>query len=334
MSDSTSISQWEAQAPSNIALIKYMGKTEASGNRPANASLSLTLTDLQTQVELRAASTWSWAPLARPGFFAPELSDAGRGRFLAHAERVAKALGQPNLRAEIRSANNFPPDCGLASSASSFAALTLAVAKACGSDTESEQGRQRLSKLAQQGSGSSCRSLFSPWAVWREDGAEFVKGLPALDQIEHVVFVVNGDRKTVSSSEAHRRVVSSALFSGRVERAQFRLELLMEALWYASSDAEAWNQAAEIVWAESWDMHALFETSRPPFGYFVPGSVAVLSELREMPGARRPLVTMDAGPNVHAVFWRDTDLEERLGRLLQVFSSKVPGLQVLRGLRR
>jgi diphosphomevalonate decarboxylase len=324
----------EAKAPSNIALIKYMGKTESSGNRPANASLSLTLTALETCVEIRRAETWSWQPLDREGFFAPELSQAGRARFLAHAERVAKALGGESLRGEIRSANNFPPDCGLASSASSFAALTLAVSRACGVDVDSAVERARLSRLSQQGSGSSCRSLYSPWAIWRDEGAQAVEGLPVLAELEHVVFVVSGDRKAVSSSEAHRRVVTSELFQGRVDRAARRLDQLLAALSGASEDGAAWNEAAELVWAESWDMHALFETARPAFGYFVPGSVLVLRELRQWEASRRPLVTMDAGPNVHAVFWRDADLELRLERLIQRLAAIDPRIKIIRGLKR
>jgi diphosphomevalonate decarboxylase len=152
--------------------------------------------------------------------------------------------------------------------------------------------------------------------------------------MEHVVFVVSGDRKAVSSSEAHRRVVTSELFSGRIERAGRRLDELLQTLRRSTTDVAAWNQAADLVWAESWDMHALFETSRPPFGYFVPGSVSVLSELRHWVGARQPLVTMDAGPNVHAVFWRESDLQARLQQLTQSLESKVPGIQVIRGLRR
>ncbi len=42
-----------ARAPSNIALIKYMGKKPESGNIAENASVSLTLDSLCTWVEIR-----------------------------------------------------------------------------------------------------------------------------------------------------------------------------------------------------------------------------------------------------------------------------------------
>ena len=44
--------RWYASAPSNIALIKYMGKTDYNGNKPTNSSLSYTLTHLNTHVEI------------------------------------------------------------------------------------------------------------------------------------------------------------------------------------------------------------------------------------------------------------------------------------------
>ena len=46
------MSKWVASAPSNIALIKYMGKTDEQDNRPTNRSLSYTLNHLRTTVEL------------------------------------------------------------------------------------------------------------------------------------------------------------------------------------------------------------------------------------------------------------------------------------------
>ena len=41
------------RAPSNIALVKYMGKRETGMNLPENASVSMTLSQLCTFVEIR-----------------------------------------------------------------------------------------------------------------------------------------------------------------------------------------------------------------------------------------------------------------------------------------
>lgn len=328
-----------AEAPSNIALIKYMGKIagEASGNVSTNSSLSYTLDHLRTRVRVRVEpsdrASFEWRPLHEAGFHAPALSEKGRARFLAHAERCLKRLDvKHDGTFVVESGNGFPSDCGLASSASSFAALTLAVAKFAGRDIESIKERLQLAELSREGSGSSCRSLFTPWALWKGPGAQPVDGLPATGALRHLAVIVDDEKKTVSSSEAHVRVTTSLLFRGRVERAEERLRLLLDQLRRASGEGgvHAWNRAAHLVWAESWDMHALFESSEPPFGYFVPGSVLALNTLRDISqdfkakygeAFREPMVTMDAGPNVHVLLWND----ERTDEVVAAIHAKMSG---------
>jgi diphosphomevalonate decarboxylase len=317
-----------AEAPSNIALIKYMGKVAAgsSGNRSTNSSLSLTLDHLRTRVRISKVAgpvgSMTWTPLEEPGFYAPSLSEKGRARFLAHAERCLRRLDiQLDGALKIESGNGFPSDCGLASSASSFAALTLAFAKLANLDLDDLTQRKRLAEISREGSGSSCRSLFSPWALWDSDGAGPVDGLPDVTQVRHLALIVDEEKKAVSSSEAHLRVTTSLLFRGRVARAEERLQTLLDLLRSSNGvdGVHAWNRAAQLVWAESWDMHALFETSLPPFGYFVPGSIQVLNAIRDVTGEfksgpdskdfREPMVTMDAGPNIHVILWKDRNTE-------------------------
>src|ERR1700722_5583096 len=123
---------WKATAPANIALIKYMGKT--AGNLPTNASLSYSLPHLITEVRLSEieSATDRWEPLQKDGF-SVRLSAKGEARFLKFFGWLKQELSiQGNFL--IQSANNFPSDCGLASSASSFAALTKAVMLASGQD--------------------------------------------------------------------------------------------------------------------------------------------------------------------------------------------------------
>lgn len=332
---------WVADAPSNIALIKYMGKVadRASGNISTNASLSYTLDHLRTRVRILEvegnSGELSWRPLNEAGFYTPVLSEKGRDRFLAHAERCLSRLEVKSEAAlMIESANGFPSDCGLASSASSFAALTLAIAKVAKINLDDLDERKRLAELSREGSGSSCRSLFTPWALWESSGAVPVSGLPAARQLRHLALIVDEEKKQVSSSEAHLRVATSLLFRGRVARAEERLHTLLDLLRRSSGadGVHAWNRAAHLVWAESWDMHALFESSDPPFGYFVPGSVQALNAIREITmsmmanfGAeafREPMVTMDAGPNVHVLLWNDGNTETFVSRLRSGLDSK------------
>lgn len=286
----------EASAPSNIALIKYMGKIETSSNTPANPSLSYTLDALRTFVTLESGPA-VWQPLG--GFPELALSEKGRAKFLNHLGRLQKAWNIEGTFT-VRSANNFPADCGLASSASSFAALTeAAYLMKREQDPQFHLTREALSGYSRLGSGSSCRSFFSPWAKWASEMASPV----SLDvRLEHAVVIVEDRVKTVSSSEAHVRVTSSALYQGRVERATQRLADLTRAL-----RANDWREACDLCWAEFWDMHALFETSRPAFGYMTEGTLRVLARMREIWQREEtgPLVTMDAGPNVHLLLRPD-----------------------------
>ena len=52
-------------------------------------------------------------------------------------------------------------------------------------------------------------------------------------------------------------------------------------------------------------MHALFETAQPSFGYMTPGSLETLRYVRSATWEKTgdgPIVTMDAGPNVHLLY--------------------------------
>lgn len=303
----------ESSAPSNIALIKYMGKTDAAGNRPTNPSLSWTLDKLKTFVRIRQSEELKqdqWSCLEREDLRPLTLSEKGQQKFLDFFQVLKKEFKLSGFF-EIQSANNFPSDCGLASSASSFAALTKCAHEYYLSASEGKARPytpKELSRLSQKGSGSSCRSFFSPWALWHDSGAEEIQ-LP-LKNLKHMVVLCDESIKTVSSSEAHKRVLTSDLFKGRVERANERLQNLISAL-----REDNWKKSAEICWNEFWDMHVLFHTSHPAFMYMTGASTDVLSGLNDYwtKNSDGPLVTMDAGSNIHLLFRMDQiDLYEAL----------------------
>src|SRR6478609_5107411 len=100
-------------APSNIALIKYMGKIEGTGNQPTNASLSYTLDNLRTFVRLTEIEGGAdqWKPLIREDLEKIDLSEKGQQRFLKHFANL-KAKWGVTKNFLVESANNFPSDCG------------------------------------------------------------------------------------------------------------------------------------------------------------------------------------------------------------------------------
>lgn len=295
----------EASAPSNIALIKYMGKIDTKTNKPANSSFSFCLDKLKTHVRIKKnpeLQSDSWKFYERPDLRPLKLSEKGRNKFLNHFSYLKKEFKIEGYF-EIESANNFPSDCGLASSASSFAALTLATHDWMIKNSDTPKMAylsKELAKLSQKGSGSSCRSFFSPWSLWHASGAESIQ-IP-YQNLKHQVLLCDESVKQVSSSDAHVRVLTSDLFKGRVERAETRLQKLIESL-----RSENWKTSFEICWNEFWDMHTLFHTSVPAFMYMNERTMRALRILHDewLKSGDGPLITMDAGSNIHLLYRAD-----------------------------
>lgn len=293
---------WLASAPANIALIKYMGKKEEQANLPDNPSLSYTLNHLLSTVKLECIPGQKdlWEPLNSPGAAPFQLSEAGQKRFLEHLARIKVYFGYAGGFL-VQSNTNFPQGSGLASSASSFAALTKCAALALSELTQaplmSVDEQARLSRL---GSGSSCRSFYSPWALWEEDEVKTID-LPYTTLI-HEAILVSSEEKKVSSSEAHRRVKTSSQYALRIHRAKDNLKLLLEALM-----VKDWANAYHICWREFQDMHQLFATCNEPFTYMTENTHHLLDLLQKSWEEKGdgPLVTMDAGPNIHLLYRPD-----------------------------
>ena len=180
---------WQADAPSNIALIKYMGKQDEEKNIPSNPSLSYTLNHLQSRVRLILThaekmppiniqnstektikrkieqSMDHWQVLKVPGFnHELHLSNFAINRYLKHLKRI-KSHYNLTMPFQVFSNNNFPQACGLASSAASFAALTKAAVSACSDLTDQKTDLQTQAQLSRLGSGSSCRSFMGPFVL-------------------------------------------------------------------------------------------------------------------------------------------------------------------------
>ena len=313
--------KWTASAPSNLALIKYMGKKPAGAgkNIPLNSSLSFTLNHFMTKVEIEEAPSDSWCPLKKGDSFYTDLPLPARKRFLDFFQQLKKYFSIPGSY-RIYSGNNFPLSAGAASSASSFAALTRATYKLAQDQTplQKKLSTEELAQISRSGSGSSCRSFFSPWALWTDKSVQPLK-FPFENFIHQMVVTDSSDKK-ISSRKAHKLVESSSHFKDRHQRADMRLEKLCSAL--RSGD---WHRCFVLVREEFLDMHHLFETSTSPFSYQTEGSKQVLKTVEsfwEQKGDG-PLVTMDAGSSVHLLYRMDQ--KELVNEVSSVLSLKRSG---------
>ncbi len=291
-----------ARANSNIAFIKYWGNADERLRLPANPSISMNLDGLYTETTV----VWD-EHIAADQLTLNGSSVTGRPleRISAHLDALRQRLGIEGC-AYVYSENNFPMGAGIASSASAFAALTIAAVQAAKlSLTERE-----LTTLARLGSGSAARSIPTGFVEWHtgashEDSFAESVAPPDYWDIADVVAIVSGEHKAVGSQQGHQSAGTSELQTARVSGAAKRLELCKEAL--LSRDFSAF---AEVVEHDSNLMHAVMMTSRPPLFYWLPATLTVMDQVRRWRAdGLHVCYTLDAGPNVHCICIRN-DLEQ------------------------
>jgi diphosphomevalonate decarboxylase len=291
-----------AVAHPNIALIKFWGVRDADLNLPANGSLSITLDGLATQTSVSFSDSLPSDELILNDAPADSSQTA---RVSRHLDRV-RQLAQADRRARVVSRNDFPASAGIASSASGFAALTLAAASALGLDLS---GRD-LSILARKGSGSAARSVFGGYVVWhmgQDDETSYAETLWPAEHwnLEDWVAVVDSDPKKTSSRDGHRLAADSPLQEARLSSAPERLAACKTAL--AERD---FAKLATVVELDSQMMHAVMMTSSPPLLYWAPGSIGLMRKIADWRrGGLDVCYTLDAGPTVHCITTAESSSE-------------------------
>lgn len=281
-----------AEARANIALIKYWGRADNALNLPLTPTISLTVDKLVTRTTVEAD----------PALRADTLSINGAPQAGAPLERVARHLDELRKRAgsttrcRVSSENSFASSAGLASSASAFAALTVAGFAALGARVDAREA----STYARLGSGSAARSLFGGFVEWRagrtheESFAEPLAPASHMDLHDVVVVLSEGEKK-VGSTEGHALADTSPLQPGRLARVPALLARVREGI--AARDLDALGAAAE---EDALLMHAVMMTSRPSLLYWNEGTLRGLHAVRawreEGVGV---YATIDAGPNLH-----------------------------------
>lgn len=315
-----------AVAHPNIALVKYWGKRDAARQLPATGSLSLTLgiAPTTTTVELDPAADADYGTLNGAEMAGKDLDRVRRFLDLVR-ERTAAACGTTAdglPKARVTSVNEIPTGAGLASSASGFAALTLAAAGGYGLELDDAQA----SALARRGSGSACRSIFGGLVEWLpgdDDASSHAVALPDSGlELALVVAVLSPGRKKIDSRAAMARTVeTSPYFPAWKELVPGDIARMKEAI--AAADFTAVGELAE---ANAMRMHASMLGAFPPVRYWTPDSVRALDlvvTLREERGVEC-YATMDAGPNVK-ILCRPADAPA----VEAAFREEFPGIDVL-----
>lgn len=225
----------------------------------------------------------------------------------------------------IASENNFPTAAGLASSASGLSALiatlsTLYDLPSHGTSTS------ELSRIARQGSGSACRSMFGGFVAWemgtRADGLDSIAVQVAprehWPEMQALILVVSDAKKgTPSTAGMQRTVATSALLAHRIANVvPARMAAMSSAIL-----ARDFPSFARETMADSNQFHAVALDTEPPIFYLNDVSraiIALVTEINRAAGHTIAAYTFDAGPNAVIYALKD-DVKEILEVVLRYF---------------
>jgi diphosphomevalonate decarboxylase len=281
--------QATAVAQPNIALVKYWGKRDVEQNLPAVGSLSITLDSLWTR------ATVEFGEQREDTLF---VNDTAAPAMLARIRQCLDLVAGPDRRrATVTTEANFPIGAGLASSASAFAALSVAADAAAGTGHE----RLTLARLAGRVSGSSARSLYGGFVELTAADEDIM--LTPLDEsgdwpVEVVVAITEEGPKPVGSGDAMiRSAETSPFYPSWIAQQSADLDVARNAI--AERDFQG---LADVAEHNCLKMHSVMWTSRPPVVYWNKATLACLESIRRLQAdGVRVFFTMDAGPQVKAV---------------------------------
>lgn len=277
-----------AEAFANIALAKYWGKSNRGDNLTAVSSLSMTLDGLSTRTEVRLDTSLPSDVVELDG---QRLAEKGSKRVSAMLDTLRKLSGK-NVPAYVTSWNNFPTAAGLASSASGFAALAVAGARAYGVALDTSE----LSALARRSSASAGRSLFEGFSELRREENSAVALAPRNHwDVAMVVAIVRSGPKPITSTGGMLHTAStSPYYPAWVQGAEAVFAEVREGVL-----ARDFERVATYMEHSTRLMHATMITSLPPVLYLRGATVELMHAIAERRAQGTPeAYTMDAGPNV------------------------------------
>jgi diphosphomevalonate decarboxylase len=283
-----------AIAGPNIAFIKYWGNRDHALRLPSNGSISMNLDGLHTRTQV----TFDGALEADRLFLNGHESTGGALRRVSAFLDQLRRMSGVRVFANVESENNFPTGVGIASSASAFAALSLAASAAAGLELDERD----LSRLARLGSGSACRSIPAGFVEWQAgegagDSYAFSIAPPEHWDLTDCIAIVSQAHKPTGSTEGHALAGTSPLQAARLSGAESRLAECRRAI--LERDFERFTEVVEL---DCNLMHAVIMTSSPPVLYWQPATLAIMHAVRAWQKKGHPVCyTIDAGPNVHVL---------------------------------
>ena len=306
----------KAKGPINIALIKYWGKEDEELITPLNNSISLTLdtNTFYTETKVTIKQTCEVKDNTKENDISLIINGKTSNitkriknifkKFLSMDNQICKELSLSKLDIKIESINTFPIASGCASSASSMAALVLAITSAL--KLENIISKTELTKIARLGSGSACRSIFGGICEWEKGNKDDSMAVQLYEKnywdLGIKLIIVSQKEKDVSSSLGMKITKeTSELFKYRINYiVKQNLENIKKCL-----KEKDFNNFAEIIIKDSNNFHACCRDSYPSINYLNEESdfiMKIVMSLNKIYGKNICAYTFDAGSNAFLIY--------------------------------
>ena len=302
-------SEW--RAPSNIALIKYWGKK--TNQIPLNPSISFTLKNCFTQTKISFQTT-KVGTLDFSFLFEGKKNTSFEDKlrqFFIRIEKYCPYLS--NLELKIESRNSFPHSSGIASSASSYSALSLCIMdieKKLNPSIDNKFFLKKASFIARLGSGSACRSTLGFFSIWgKSDCFDLASDLYAIKYPNKIhddykgicdtVLIVDKEKKEVSSTLGHNLMDVHSFSNNRLNQVKINFKNLKNAL--ENGDYDMFIRVVEL---EALSIHAMMMTSDPPYILLKPNTIKIINLIWKYRKENDSKIcfTLDAGANIHLIY--------------------------------
>ena len=300
------------KTPSNIALVKYWGKSNPQ--IPKNASISFTLNNCHTHTSIEFSKREKSTKANFELYFEGKKKDDFKPKIAKFFERIEEFCPYIlEYGMVIRSENSFPHSSGIASSASGMSAIAMclmSLEKELTPELSEAFVRRKASFLARLGSGSASRSIEGPIVVWGEhpeiENSSNLYGVqcegkihPFFENYQDTILLVDKGEKQVSSTIGHNLMHEHPFAEQRFIQANQNLSKIYKYL--KNGDINAF---IELVESEALTLHAMMLTSHPYFILMKPNTLEIINAIwqyREETDSK-VCFTLDAGANVHVLY--------------------------------
>lgn len=294
---------------SNIALIKYWGKSNYQ--IPKNPSISFTLKNSQTKSKLEFKKTQNFnVQIFLDKKYNILWSKKIKNYFLKIKSFFPFLI---NYSYKINTHNTFPHSSGIASSASGFGTISkllIKMKKTLFPKIKIDNELQITSSLARIGSGSASRSIYKGLVVWGESidipGSSNQYAIKYPFTINKIfksyydaILLINEKEKIIPSSIGHTLMNNNPYAEIRFNEAKKNLKKLISILKNGNI-----HEFIKIIEEEALSLHAMMMLSSPGYILLKEQTITCIKKIIQFRENQHVPIsfTLDAGANIHILY--------------------------------